>query len=157
MKAGYQGRRDEMRDKAAKLMDHPGEAKDVYFSKSAADFDKIRPYKDGGHVRQRHAVQKGIEMFKEEMERHRQAEHHKKMKHIHKKGEGDMKKDKMDKMKDGGCMKKMKDGGTMKDMKKKDCSVQKFAMGGVAKMRHEEATKDGMPTKPKKGSVREIM
>jgi hypothetical protein len=149
MKAGYQGKKDAMRDKAAKLMNHPGEAKDVYFSKSCADKEKIRPYKDGGHVKQRHEVQKGIEMFKDEMERHRQKEHHKKMKHLNKEGEMDMKK--------SGCMKKMKDGGAMKDMKKKDCSVQKLAMGGVAKIRHEEATKGGMPTKPKKGTVREIM
>lgn len=48
------------------------------------------------------------------------------------------------------CRKK---GGSMK--KDKDC--QKFAMGGVAKIRHDEATKAGMPKKFKKKSVRDIL
>lgn len=144
MKAGYQGRKDEMREKAEKLMNHPGHAKEVYFSKSCADKEKIRPYKDGGHVKQRKESQERIEMFKDQMERHRQGEHHKKMQHLEKEKGNDMKKD------------KMKEGGRMERDKKKDC-VQKFAMGGVAKMRHDEADKKGMPTKPKKGTVREIM
>lgn len=145
MKAGYQGRKDEMRDKAERLMRDGGHAADVYYSKSCADKEKIRPYKDGGHVKQRKEVMKNIEHFKDETERHKQDMHHKNMKHLKKGGEVDMKKD---------CKGKMKDGGSMK---KKDCNVQKFAMGGVAKIRHDEATKDGMPTKPKKGTVREIM
>lgn len=51
MKAGYQDKPDSMRELADRLMDHPGHAKDVYFSKAAADTDKIRPYKKGGHVK----------------------------------------------------------------------------------------------------------
>lgn len=131
MKAGYQGRRDAMREKAERLMNHPGHADAVYFSKSAADREHMRPYKEGGHIKERKAVQKNIEHFKDEMERHKQHEHHKKMEHMEKKK--------------GGCVKKAKD------------TVQKFAMGGVAKMRHDEATKDGMPTKPKKSNVKSIM
>ncbi len=41
----------------------------------------------------------------------------------------------------------------------KDCnkSMQKFAMGGVAKIRHEEATAQGMPRSMKKKSLSEFM
>lgn len=41
----------------------------------------------------------------------------------------------------------------------KDCkkSVKKFAMGGVAKIRHEEATAQGMPRSMKKKSLSEFM
>ena len=113
-------------------MNHPGHAEAVYFSKSAADREHMRPYKEGGHIKERKAVQKNIEHFKDDMERHKQHEHHKKMEHMEKKKGGHMKKD------------------------KKNC-VQKFAMGGVAKIRHEEATKGGMPTKPKKSNVKSIM
>jgi hypothetical protein len=145
MKAGYQGRRDAMREKAERLMNHPGHAEAVYFSKSAADREHMRPYKEGGHIKERKAVQKNIEHFKDEMERHKQHEHHKKMEHMKNNERGHMKKEKKDCYKSGGSTKKTK-----------DC-VQKFAMGGVAKIRHEEATKDGMPTKPKKSNVKSIM
>lgn len=50
MKAGYQGKHDAMRAMAEKLMDHPGEAKDVYYSKSTPDKEKMRPFKTGGQV-----------------------------------------------------------------------------------------------------------
>jgi len=142
MKAGYQGRRDAMREKASRLMDHPGHAQDVYYSKSAADRDHMRPYKDGGHVKERHNVMKNIENFKDDMEKHRQQMHHEHVSKLEKAKEEKMKKDT-----------KMKKGGS----KKKNCGVQKFAMGGVAKIRHAEATKDGMPTKPKKSSVKDIL
>lgn len=66
MKAGYQGRKDEMREKAAKLMHHPGSAKAVYLSKSAAGSGAIRPYKEGGHVQNRAG---------EELERCKQKQH----------------------------------------------------------------------------------
>lgn len=87
MKAGYQGKHDSMRAKAEKLLDHPGHAKDVYYSKSCADKERMRPFKEGGHVK-----------------------------------------------------------------KHKDC--QKFAAGGVAKIRHEEANADGTPKKMKKESYK---
>jgi hypothetical protein len=40
-----------MREMADRLMDHPGHAPDVILSKSAPQFDKIRPYKKGGAVK----------------------------------------------------------------------------------------------------------
>lgn len=51
MKAGYQGKHDSMRAKAEKLLDHPGSAKDVYYSKSCADKEKMRAFKEGGSVK----------------------------------------------------------------------------------------------------------
>jgi len=105
MKDGYQGKHDSMRAKAEKLLDHPGSAKDVYYSKSCADKSRMRPYKEGGSVRAEEKV-----------------EHYKK----------------------GGSIKKDKDCGC----------PQKFAAGGVAKIRHEEATADGMPRKMKKESYK---
>lgn len=116
MKAGYQGKRDAMRAKAEKLLNHPGYAKDVYYSKSCADKEEIRPYKTGGHVKK----------YKE----HEEMESKKYEKMEHRKSGGQMKKD-------------------------KDC--QKFAMGGVAKIRHEEATPQGLPKKFKKKSLREVL
>lgn len=116
MKAGYQGKRDAMRAKAEKLLNHPGYAKDVYYSKSCADKEEIRPYKTGGHVK-KHKEHEEMESKKYEKMEHR------------------------------------KSGGQMK--KDKDC--QKFAMGGVAKIRHEEATPQGLPKKFKKKSLRDIL
>lgn len=103
LKAGYQGKKDSMRELAERLLNHPGHAKDVYPSKSAVEKEKMRPYKKGGHV-------KSMEMMNDE---------------------------------------KMK--------KKSDAKCSKFAMGGVAKIRHGEATKDGMPTKPKKKSTKDFL
>lgn len=51
MKAGYQGKPDAMRMKAEKLLNHPGKADDVYYSKSCADKSKMRAYKEGGSVK----------------------------------------------------------------------------------------------------------
>src|SRR5260221_2694317 len=90
MRAGYQNKPDAMRKMADKLMDHPGHAKDVYYSASCADKEKMRLYKKGGLVK------------------------------------GD-------------------------DTKK--CDGKKYAMGGVAKMRHDEATSTGMPKKMKKKPI----
>ena len=89
MRAGYQGKNDSMRALADKLMNHPGVSKDVYPSKSAADREKMRPYKKGGSV------------------------------------------------------------------KKTTC--KKFAAGGVAKIRHGEATKSGKPKSPKKHSLKGVL
>ena len=47
-------------------------------------------------------------------------------------------------------MDKKKSGGKDKEVGKKDCKVQKFAMGGVGKIRHEQSTKAGTPKAPKK-------
>ena len=116
MKAGYQGKRDAMRVKAEKLLNHPGHAKDVYYSKSCADKEEIRPYKTGGHVK-KHKEHEAMESKKYEEMEHR------------------------------------KSGGQMK----KDKSCQKFAMGGVVKIRHEEATPQGLPKKFKKKSLREVL
>lgn len=44
MRAGYQGKPDAMRELADKLMNHPGEAKAVYYSKSAAGKGPMRPF-----------------------------------------------------------------------------------------------------------------
>ena len=109
MKAGYQGKHDSMRAKAEKLLDHPGSAKDVYYSKSCADKERMRPFKEGGHVK-------------------------------------DHKKHEMKESKSYEKMEHMKKGGSMK--KDKDC--QKFAAGGVAKIRKGVATIEG---KPIEGSV----
>lgn len=84
MKAGYQGKKDSMREKAEKLMNHPGKAPDVYYSSSCANKEKVRKYKSGG-------------------------------------------------------------------------SVQKYAMGGVAKIRHDEATPQGLPKSFKKKSTKEFL
>lgn len=50
-RAGYQGQPDAMREMADKLMNHPGHVEDVILSKSAPQFEKIRPYKKGGAVK----------------------------------------------------------------------------------------------------------
>ena len=89
MKAGYQGKKDSMREKAEKLLNHPGKTEDVYKSKSCADKSKMRAYKEGG------SVQKN--------------------------------------------------------------TAQKFAMGGVAKIRHGEATTQGLPKSFKKKSLKDIL
>ena len=39
----------------------------------------------------------------------------------------------------------------------KSCKVQKFALGGVAKIRHDQATAQGMPRSMKKKSLSEFM
>lgn len=51
MRAGFQGKKDAMRELADKLMNHPGTAKDVYPSASSADKEQMRLYKKGGHVK----------------------------------------------------------------------------------------------------------
>ena len=99
MRAGFQGVKDSMRDLADKLMNHPGHAKDVYMSASAADKEKMRLFKKGGHVKQ------------EEY------------------GHG---------------------GHVKKGTKSSSSCKQKFAAGGVAKIRHKEATTAGNPLKQRK-------
>jgi hypothetical protein len=108
MRAGFQGKKDAMRELADKLMNHPGTAKDVYMSASAADKEKIRPFKKGGHVK------------KEEY------------------GHG------------GHVKKSSKSGSSCKTKTAKS----NYAAGGVAKIRHKQATKSGAPlpaSKQKRG------
>jgi hypothetical protein len=50
MKAGYQGKKDSMREFANKVADHPGHAPDTVYSKSCADKARMRLYKEGGYV-----------------------------------------------------------------------------------------------------------
>ena len=50
-RAGYQGQHDVLRAMADRLMNHPGEAPDVILSQSAPQFEKRRPYKKGGSVK----------------------------------------------------------------------------------------------------------
>lgn len=82
MKAGYQGKHDAMRELAEKSVGKMSGGKDVNYSASCADKEKVRNYKTGG------------------------------------------------------C-------------------VKKYAMGGVAKIRHEEATPQGLPKTFKKKSFKE--
>jgi hypothetical protein len=89
MRAGYQGKQDSMRELADRLMNHPGEAADVYESKSAANKSRMRAYKTGGSVKKK--------------------------------------------------------------------PVQKFAMGGVAKIRHGEATAKGLPKAGKKKCLKDVL
>lgn len=117
MKAGYQGKPDAMRMKAEKLLNHPGKADDVYYSKSCADKSRMRAYKEGGSVK--------------------------------KEGE-------MEYMK-GGLVKKMEDRVRTGASKKDKGGCQKFAMGGVAKIRLKQATAQGMPIKVTKKSLKDVL
>lgn len=110
MKSGYQGKPDAMREKGEQLLNHPGSAPDVIYSKSCAEKSKMRPYKKGGLVK------------------------------------NDM--SSIEKIED-----RVRTGASRKD--KKGC--QKFAMGGVAKMRLGQATDQGLPIKTKKKSVKEFL
>lgn len=114
MKSGYQGKPDAMREKGEQLLNHPGSAPDVIYSKSCAEKSKIRPYKKGGLV-------------------------------------------KGDKSSDMTAIEKIENrvrtGASRKD--KKGC--QKFAMGGVAKIRLGQATDQGLPIKTKKKSIKEFL
>lgn len=118
MKAGYQGKPDAMRMKAEKLLNHPGKADDVYYSKSCADKSKMRAYKEGGSVKKEGSE---IEYMK------------------------------------GGAVKKMEDRVRTGASKKDKGGCQKFAIGGVAKIRHKEATAQGMPIKVTKKSLKDVL
>lgn len=113
MKAGYQGKPDSMRDMANKLLSHPGSAPAVIPSKSAADKEKMRPFKTGGSVKSEKKESKVYEAMEN----------------------------------------KVRVGASRKD--KKGCA--KFAMGGVAKIRHDEATASGQPKTFKKKSLKDVL
>jgi len=117
MKAGYQGKPDAMRMKAEKLLNHPGKAEDVYYSKSCADKSKMRAYKEGGLVKKAKSHEKMETAAVERLEERVRT--------------GASKKDK------GGC--------------------QKFAMGGVAKIRLKQATPQGLPIKVTKKSLKDVL
>jgi len=118
MKAGYQGKKDSMREKAERLLNHPGKADDVYYSKSCADKSKMRAYKEGGSVKK-----EGSEM-----------------EYMH-----------------GGTVKKMEDRVRTGASKKDKGGCQKFAMGGVAKIRLKQATPQGLPIKVTKKSLKDVL
>jgi len=132
MKAGYQGKPDAMRAKAEKLLNHPGKADDVYYSKSCADKNRMRPYKEGGSVK------------KEDNE----------MEYM--KG-GSAKKNKSHEAMESKAYEKMEERVRTGASKKDKSSCQKFAMGGVAKIRHGEATTQGLPIQFKKKSLKDIL
>jgi hypothetical protein len=117
MKAGYQGKPDAMRMKAEKLLNHPGKADDVYYSKSCADKSKMRAYKEGGSVKKAKSHEKMETAAVERLEERVRT--------------GASKKDK------GAC--------------------QKFAMGGVAKIRLKQATPQGLPIKVTKKSLKDVL
>jgi len=113
MKAGFQGKPDAMRIKAEKLLNHPGKADDVYYSKSCADKSQMRAYKEGGSVKKDHCEMDACKKIEERIRT------------------GASKKDK---------------GGR-----------QKFAMGGVAKIRLKQATPQGLPIKVTKKPLTDFL
>jgi hypothetical protein len=131
MKAGYQGKVDAMREMARKLMNHPGHTPDVILSKSAAQKDKMRPFKEGGTVKEEGRLSAGkgaltsnfhIEKIKKDANRAKEKEE-----------------DKIE----------YKKGGSVKKCTKRE----KFAEGGIGKFHHGQATLSGkqIPVKKKTG------
>src|SRR4051812_29207953 len=107
MRAGYQGKYDSMRALADKLTKHSGHAKDVYYSKSCADKEPMRPFKEGGRVDADHRDEK-----------HMNKRHHD----------------------ETATEIEFKKGGAVN---KRTVKREKFAAGGVAKIRHDQSTPDG--------------
>lgn len=165
MKAGYQGKKDAMRDMAEKLMDHPGHAKAVYYSKSCADKEVMRPFKTGGHVKKDMPKEGEIvrhlkrDMREEAGEKYGNS---KLLKHIEKKNPAD--KEALKHLKVGmqeaasesydnkKLINKMEGDDKMnREYKKGGCAKpQKFATGGIGKVRHDQATMDGKQKNTKK-------
>lgn len=141
MKAGYQGKKDSMREFADKLTKNAGHAPDIIYSKSCADKARMRIYKEGGMVESDEEYERKkllhsnnhIEKMKkdiskeEERERREEREKMKEKKHTFKAE---------DEYKKGGSVKK--------------CSKPKFAEGGVAKYRHDQMTLSGKQKGTKK-------
>lgn len=199
MKAGYQGKPDAMREMAQKLMDHPGHAKDVYYSKSCADKEKMRPFKNGGHVKNDRekeldlikiektltggrvmpssVVKKIREDYSDNKDNKERLRHLKKvireeegekwgniklLKHMEKSKLPESKevtrhlehekRDAQDEIYDNERLLKHSEGGKMKSgYKKGGCAKpQKFAMGGIGKVRHDQSTMDGKQKGTKK-------
>lgn len=142
MKAGYQGKKDSMREFADRLTKHAGHAPDTIYSKSCADKERMRIYKEGGmvkkddeeyerkkHIHSNNHIEKMKKDISKEEERERR-EQQEKMK------EKEKNKLKADEYKKGGSVKK--------------CDKPKFAEGGVAKYRHGQMTLDGKQKGTKK-------
>lgn len=131
MKPGYQGKPDIMRERAEKLMNNPGShapGPDIIFSKSAADKEKMRPFKEGGMVtrdeEEEGKMKKGL----------LQSNYH-----IEKIRKDTSKNDEEKAYKKGGSVKKC---------------TKKFAAGGVAKIRLGQATISGKQIPKKKDPVK---
>lgn len=125
MKAGYQGKKDSMREYANKVADHPGHAPDTVYSKSCADKERMRLYKEGGFVNKDEEEDKKYLNTNSHIERMK--------KNIPKEQEEENKT-----YKKGGSVKK--------------CKPVKFAAGGIAKYRHDQMTLDGKQKGTKKES-----
>lgn len=161
MKAGYQGKPDAMRKMAQKLMDHPGHAKDVYYSKSCADKEKMRPFKNGGHVKNDKEMPRHLKRVIREEEGEKWGDI-KLLKHMEKSKLPESKevtrhlkhekRDAQDEIYDNERLLKHSEGGKMKSgYKKGGCAKpQKFAMGGIGKVRHDQSTIDGKQKGTKK-------
>jgi len=123
MKSGYQNKHDPLRARAEEWLGHYAKkAPGIIYSASAEDKEKDqhRLYKNGGHIKKEHMEHKKEHKHKEHMEH--KNEHAKHKEHME--------------------HEEYKKGG-------KVCT-KKFAMGGVAKIRHGEATESGAPKKYKK-------
>lgn len=185
-KAGYQGKFDAMRALAEKLMGKGGHAKDVNLSKDNMNIPYMRPYKEGGMVERdsrQQVANMEYDRKKKDAERFQQKEHkdynmikHRDQEDYEKRKKYDEAKEHkdheayehmkqanpmMDKMmadpafKKGGCV---KTGNQKKDIphKKLQLKTQHFAAGGVAKIRHNEATSKGAPKSQCKGNLRSV-
>lgn len=186
MKAGYQGKYDSMRAMAEKLLDHPGEAKAVYYSKSCADKERMRPYKAGGAVKTREPKsheakeekayrdmereikeakgrrakeEKAYSLMSREEKNPKVAKSRENKAYEHM--EHEMKKHKARKSKEEKDFRNMEhealEHRIRRTKRDEEDSVRRFAMGGVAKIRHEEATPQGLPKKFKKKSLRDVL
>jgi len=176
LKSGYQGKPDQMRELAERLTDpRRGHEAEFTFSKSAADRERMRPYKTGGMVCKDDADKKirmssnyHIEKMKKDIskeeEKERKAEREKreeKKKETFKADEeyrkgGHVKHcDKNSKYAMGGIAKERLDEGYKKGGHIGNCDKkQKFAAGGgvIAMVRLGEATADGKQILKKKKS-----
>jgi hypothetical protein len=136
MKAGYQDRPDPMREMAEKLSNPSrGDEPQIIFSKSAADRERIRPYKEGGMVSKKIVLntKPHIEKMKKD---------------ISKEEERERREEKQKKDTSKADEQAYKKGGHVQKCDKK----QKFAAGGIAKIRLDEATSTGKQILKKKKS-----
>lgn len=169
MKAGYQGKPDAMRALAEKLLNHPGKAKDVYYSASCADKESIRPYKTGGHVKEseeRMEVPKQIishlkrTMREEEGEKYgdikllRHLKSNPKDRQITRHLKRDINESTDEQHDNYKLLKKIE--GVKMDKEHKKCTSgakpKKYAAGGIGKVRHDQATMSGKQKGTRKGS-----
>ena len=180
LKSGYQGKPDQMRELAEKLTDpRRGHEAEFTFSKSAADKERMRPYKTGGMVckdddkkirmSSNYHIEKMKKDISKEEEKERKAEREKREeKEREKERERERIKadpgyrkgghvkhcDKNSKYAMGGIAKERLDEGYKKGGQIKDCDKkQKYADGGMIwKQNMGQATKDGNVILKKKKS-----